>query len=169
MYNIILAHDDNGCIGNTSTNDLPWRGKVDKTILKKDLEFFRKTTLNSTVIMGRKTWESIPKKYRPLPKRRNIVLTRNPNYPENVEFYANIQEALKSAEKDKEIFIIGGKSLYDIGLSNKDMIKRIYLCHIPGCYDGDVFINIEKIKKNFGNIVECIEYGDNLSSNSCSA
>ena len=169
MYNIILAHDDNGCIGNTSTNDLPWRGKVDKTILKKDLEFFRKTTLNSTVIMGRKTWESIPKKYRPLPKRRNIVLTRNPNYPENVEFYANIQEALNSAENDREIFIIGGKSLYDIGLSNKDMIKRIYLCHIPGCYDGDVFINIEEIKKNLPNIVECVEYSSNLSSDSGSA
>ncbi len=158
MYNIILAHDDNGCIGNTATNDLPWRGKVDKRILKKDLEFFRKTTLNSTVIMGRKTWESIPKKYRPLPKRRNIVLTRNSNYSENVEFYDNIQEALNSAEKDKDIFIIGGKSLYDITLSNKDMVKRIYLCHIPGCYIGDVFINIDKIKKDLGNIVECVEY-----------
>lgn len=84
---------------------LPWQ-------LPKDLKFFRRVTLNHTVIMGRKTFESFHKK--PLPKRRNIVITRNTDYSaEGCNVFHSLQEAIDTCSNEKQVFIIGGGEIYN--------------------------------------------------------
>ena len=99
---LIWAQDKYGGIGKNGR--LPWK-------LPEDLKKFKRLTLNSTIIMGRKTWESLTLK--PLPKRRNIVLTSNPI--KNVETYPSIESCIKSLNRNniKEIFIIGGSQIYN--------------------------------------------------------
>ena len=98
--NIIVAASENNVIGCKGT--MPWH-------LSADLKYFRATTMGHAVIMGRKTFESIG---RPLPGRRNLVVTRNADYrPEGVEVYASIDEALAAAPEDA--FVIGGGQIYN--------------------------------------------------------
>jgi len=99
---VIVAVAQNGVIGRDG--DLPWR-------LPEDLKHFKRITLGHAIIMGRATWESIG---RPLPKRRNIVVTRNRDYTaDGVEIAHSLPEALALARTtDPEPFVIGGASLY---------------------------------------------------------
>jgi len=142
---LIVAHDERLGIG--KDNKLPWH-------IKEDMKFFRDITttlLNSdaggeekknVVIMGRKTWESLPDNYKPLPKRINLVLSRNPNYnlPANVIHSSSIPEALATLEDINygHIFVIGGGNIYQdaIKLSAFD---TLYVTEIKGQYDCDVF------------------------------
>lgn len=107
MVTIIVAAARDGAIG--KDGDLLWH-------LSGDLKRFKALTLGHTVVMGRKTWESLPK--RPLSGRRNIVITRNAEYPTpGAEKASSLQEALDLARKeadstDGEVFIIGGASVY---------------------------------------------------------
>ena len=98
---LIWAQDFNGGIG--KNDKLPWH-------ISEDLKNFKKITLDSTIIMGRKTWMSLP--FKPLPKRRNIVLSSS-NIP-NVEVYHNIEDCIRILKKESisKIFIIGGASIY---------------------------------------------------------
>ena len=98
---LIWAQDSNGGIG--KDGKLPWH-------ISEDLKNFKKITLDSTIIMGRKTWMSLP--FKPLPKRRNIVLSSS-DIP-NIEVYHNIENCIKILKKESisKIFIIGGASLY---------------------------------------------------------
>ena len=99
---IIWAQDNSGGIGKNNT--LPWH-------ISEDLINFKKITLNNTIIMGRKTWESLSEK--PLPNRRNIVLTtKNIN---NTETYSTMDLCLKTLKDDGvvDIFVIGGKQIYN--------------------------------------------------------
>ena len=102
---IIAAMDMDRGIG--KDNALPWR-------LSGDMKHFARSTKGGTVIMGRKTWESLPDAYRPLKERRNIVLTRQDNYelPEGVFRASNLDEALEQADM-QPIFVIGGASIYE--------------------------------------------------------
>lgn len=95
-------------------NKLPWH-------LPRDLRFFRRVTLNHTVIMGRKTYESFGK--RPLPKRENIVITRNSNYqaPSCLVFHS-LEKALEAVKDREEVFIIGGGEIYSQAMKYADEI-----------------------------------------------
>jgi dihydrofolate reductase len=129
---LIVAVAENRVIG--KDNDLIWH-------LPKDMKFFKETTVGHHVIMGRKNFESIPKKYRPLPNRTNVVITRQTNYQaEGCIVVNSVEEALAIAKKsgDTEPFIIGGGQIYKIALE-QDLVDRIYLTEVQHSYDGDTF------------------------------
>jgi dihydrofolate reductase len=120
MINIIVAYDSNRVIG--ADNGLLWR-------ISEDMHHFKNLTINNVCIMGRKTWESLPEKNRPLPKRLNIVVTANPSYvvPLGVLKAKSLIDAIHLTEKindynTTEIFICGGESLYIDGLRIADRI-----------------------------------------------
>ena len=128
MINIIVATSENNVIG--SGNDIPW-------YIPEDLEHFKKLTTGNTVIMGRKTYESLPKEYRPLPNRINIVITRDKSYQAKGCLVVNsLEDALRKADNDKEIFIIGGGQIYREGLK---FAERIYLTKIHKNIEGDTY------------------------------
>ena len=108
--------------------DLPWR-------LPDDQRFFRRTTLGKPIIMGRKTFEEIG---RPLPKRRNIVLSRRGLDAEGVEVATTLEAALALARSDApgEAFIIGGAEIYSLALP---MTDRLYMTLIDAELDGDTW------------------------------
>jgi dihydrofolate reductase len=108
-----------------------------------DLKRFKTITSGHLVIMGRKTWESIPEKFRPLPGRLNIVVTRNPEYiAEGAEVCTSLSEAIEKAKEiseadtEAEIFVIGGGELYKEALP---LAEKLYLTLIHEEKDGDVF------------------------------
>lgn len=99
---LIAAHAANRCIG--IDNAMPWH-------LPEDFAFFKAYTSGKPVVMGRKTWESLPRK--PLPGRRNIVISRNTGYPaEGAEVVGSIGEALSLCAGAEEIIIMGGAQIY---------------------------------------------------------
>jgi len=99
---LIAAMDKNRVIG--ADNDMPWH-------LPDDLKFFKANTVNKPVVMGRKTFESIGS--RPLPNRRNLVVTRNADYEANgAEVFHSVEDALKTCVSDEEVIIMGGGQLY---------------------------------------------------------
>lgn len=103
-------------------NDLPWH-------LPEDLKLFKKTTSGHPIVMGRKTWDSIG---RPLPKRQNIVLTRNAEWSVEGADVIHSPEDLKSLElMDQHVFIIGGAQVYDIFLPHVDelLVSYVYEKH----------------------------------------
>lgn len=123
MVSIIVAIAQNGTIGDK--NSLLWH-------IKEDMRFFRTTTSGHAVIMGRKTFESLGSK--PLPKRKNIVITRAERSFEGAFTAHSLQEAIAMAEGDEEIFIIGGAQIYAEALSVAD---RMYITRVERDYEGD--------------------------------
>lgn len=123
---LIVAVSRNGVIG--THGKLPWR-------LPEDLQHFKALTLGKPIIMGRKTWESLPKK--PLPGRANIVVTRDRNYRADGAFVAHtFDEALAKAHaaKPDEIMVIGGEAIFAAALP---LATRVYLTAIERDYEGD--------------------------------
>lgn len=134
----IVACSENWVIG--KDNKLLW-------YLPEDLKRFKAVTMLHPVIMGRLTWESIPEKYRPLIGRTNIVISSNKDYKsKGAIIVSSIDDAIQKAiEYDKkEIFIIGGSSIYEQTL---DIINRIYLTKIYKYFEGDSFY--KKIDDNW--------------------
>lgn len=126
---IIVATTTNLVIG--VNNEIPW-------YLPRDLLHFKETTLNCPVIMGRKCWESIPKKYRPLPNRINIVLSRNPEYKiKDIDVSNNLIKTIEKYSNHNEIFIIGGSHIYKEGFK---LASKLYLTNILTSVDGDVYL-----------------------------
>ncbi|RKU13399.1 dihydrofolate reductase [Candidatus Poribacteria bacterium] len=125
IISIIAGMDKNRLIG--QGNRLPWR-------LPADMKHFRRHTLGKSVLMGRKTFESIGK---PLPKRTNIILTNDRNYQaKGCIVTHSIEEAMDMASGCKEIMVIGGASIYELFLPTAD---RLYLTYIHGCFQGDAY------------------------------
>ena len=116
---LIAAISKNNCIGRD--NDLPWH-------IPEDLEFFKKMTKGKVVLMGRKTWESIPEKYRPLPGRTNVVISRQLDYkvPEGVYLFENVDIALDYF-KDKDVMVSGGGQIYEATIGRAD---TLYITHV---------------------------------------
>lgn len=105
--------------------------------LPEDMRYFRETTRGKPVIMGRKTWESLPEKFRPLPGRRNIVVSRNPEYSApGAELAGSLEAAIAATAGEAEVFVIGGEALYRLALPHAD---RLYLTEIERDYAGDAF------------------------------
>jgi len=130
MISIIAAIGKKRELG--KNNKLLWR-------IPEDMKRFKDLTLGQVVIMGRKTYESLPKKFRPLPNRINILVTKNQNWKMPGCLISNsLDEAiLKAKEFKKEIFIIGGASIYSQGLKYAD---KLYLTLVDKEYpDADVF------------------------------
>lgn len=129
MITLFAAISKNNCIG--KHGDLPWH-------IPEDIKRMRAATLGKVLIMGRKTWESIPEQRRPLPKRTNVVITRNPDYkvPEGVEVYGNVNQAI-AAHKDEEIIGFGGQSIYETMI---DIADTLDICHVDTYVkDGNAF------------------------------
>lgn len=129
---LIVAQGRNRVIG--SAGQLPWR-------LKDDLAHFKRTTMGAPVIMGRKTWESLP--VRPLPGRANIVISRDWNYDAaEARVYSSVLPAINAAKAmalktgQREVFVIGGQAIYNLTLPIAD---RIYLTDVDAAPEGDAF------------------------------
>lgn len=126
MISIIVAVSDNLAIGRAG--DMPWH-------ISADLKYFKRTTKGHTVVMGRRTWESIG--CRPLPGRRNIVVSRTMAAEEGYEVAPSLPEALMMAAGDGEIFIMGGGRLY---AETIDLADRLYVTHVhTKIEDADTF------------------------------
>jgi dihydrofolate reductase len=122
-HSLIVAAAENGVIGRG--NRLPWH-------LPADLAHFKRTTLGHPVIMGRRTWESIGK---PLPGRRNIVVSRTPGFiAPGCEVATDLAAAYALCGEEPEAFVIGGAKLYEAALPGAD---RIYLTRVLAGVDGD--------------------------------
>lgn len=124
-----VAVAENGVIG--KGNSLPWH-------LPEDLKHFKQITLNKTVLMGRKTYESIVARLgKPLPDRRNVVITRQPDYkvPDGVLVFSTLEQAFKEL-LEEDIYVIGGAEIYKQALP---YASKMYLTKVLGEYEGDAF------------------------------
>lgn len=128
MVTLVAAVARNGCIG--KGGELPWR-------IPEDLQRYRRITMGKVVIMGRKTWESIPEKFRPLPGRTNVVVTRQASYPlpAGVERAPSLEAAL-AAHTNDEVIINGGGEIYARAMPLADALD---VTHVDGDVDGDTF------------------------------
>jgi dihydrofolate reductase len=143
MISIIAAVSDDLGIG--KNNELLWH-------IPEDLKRFKRLTLGKPVIMGKKTWESLPRK--PLPGRKNIVLTDIPD--ELIDFAItaySLEDALKKGDKNEEMFVIGGGSIYGQFMEIAD---RLYITHVHKKASADIFF--PKIDSRKWKIVEKKDY-----------
>ena len=132
IVSLIVAVAENNVIG--KDNDLIWH-------LPKDMAFFKATTLNHYIITGRKNYESIPIKYRPLKDRVNVVVTRQENYAEDgCAVVHSIEEGLELAKANGEsqCFIIGGGQIYK-SVIEKGLVDQLYITHVLESFEGDTF------------------------------
>lgn len=141
MLSIIVAIAKNSAIG---------KGNNLLCHISEDLKYFKKTTLNSPVIMGRKTWESLPKK--PLPNRENIIISRNPYYKaEGGRLITSLDEAITLRNDERECFVIGGEEIYRALLP---YCQRLYITQIDKEFEADTFFptldlnNWEEVSKS---------------------
>ncbi len=137
---LIVAVDEKGGIG--MDNDLMWH-------LPTDMKFFKETTNGQVVILGRKNYESIPERFRPLPNRLNIVISRNDTYDTKGAVLVNsLPKAIESAYKlqpDKKVFIIGGGEIYRWALE-ENYINEMIITHVHHQFDADTFFPLESTK-----------------------
>jgi len=146
---IIAAASSNNVIG--FDNRLIWN-------IPKDLKRFKNLTQGHSVIMGRKTFESLPS---PLPNRRNIVITRNKDYsPEGIEVFRNIEDAIYECKDDQQPFIIGGGEIYSQTIN---LVDKIELTRVYKDYKGDAFFPEIPINK-FELVNELVNYLDDDSN-----
>ena len=137
-FKAIVAVSQNGVIG--KNGDLPWR-------LAEDLKWFKKITMGHVVLMGRKTWDSLPF---PLPGRKNWVISRSLEKKEGMQVFGSIEEAEENLDPEEQIFVIGGGEIYAQTLSK---CREIYVTEVlQSIEDGDAFFpsfekdfNVEEI------------------------
>ncbi|OHA92359.1 MAG: hypothetical protein A3J09_02730 [Candidatus Zambryskibacteria bacterium RIFCSPLOWO2_02_FULL_51_21] len=139
---IIAAVAENGVIG--SGGALPWR-------LADDMKWFKKQTGTSAVVMGRKTFDSLPRKFRPLPNRENIVLTRNPSGIDDfgVTVLGDFQKVVKMSKK-RDVWVIGGGEIYRLALPHA---SHLYLTLVDVIIAGDTFF--PRWNKNEWQMLSC--------------
>jgi dihydrofolate reductase len=125
---LIYARAANGVIG--KEGQMPWH-------LPEDLAHFKRLTGTSPVVMGRKTWESLPARFRPLPGRRNIVITRQKNWHENgAQRASSLGGALELCEQSDTIWVIGGAQIYALALP---LASAVEVTEIERSYAGDAY------------------------------
>ena len=126
--NLIYARAANGVIG--KNNAMPWH-------LPEDLAHFKRLTQGWPVIMGRKTWDSLPARFRPLPGRTNVVITRQPDWNEaGAQPAASLADALGQCSLSEEVWVIGGAQIY---AQAEPLAERIEVTEIAQDFDGDAF------------------------------
>ncbi len=125
---LIFARAANGVIGHNNT--LPWH-------LPEDMAHFKRTTLGCPVIMGRKTWDSLPPKFRPLPGRLNIVVTRQDHWQAKGALRASsVADACAQCPPDSDAWVIGGAQIYAQALP---LASTVVVTEIEANYEGDAF------------------------------
>jgi dihydrofolate reductase len=125
MISMIVALTNSGVIG--KDGELPWH-------IPLDLKHFKEVTINKTIVMGRKTFESIGF---PLPNRRNIVLSRNKDYhPEGVEVIHSVEGLLEITEGEAEVMVIGGGHIYEQFMA---LAERLYVTEVELEVEGDTY------------------------------
>ena len=169
MLSLIVAHDTKFGIG--KNNNLPWR-------LTHEIQNFKKITTGSrinnkinAVIMGRKTWESIPNKFKPLPNRINIILTKQENFLQDKLYtdtfacssidtaidYINDYSSKILNKTINEIFIIGGSSLYQEAINRTDLIN-LYITEVYHDFECDTFFPSRKVYQANYNLLTCSNF-----------
>jgi dihydrofolate reductase len=125
---LIAAVGRRGELG--KNNQLLWH-------LPQDMAHFKETTRGATVIMGRKTWDSIPLKFRPLPGRRNIVISQQSGFAAaGAQVVASVQAALDALQAEEKTFVIGGAQIYAAFLPHA---QELVLTEVDATFDADVF------------------------------
>jgi dihydrofolate reductase len=126
---LVWAEARGGVIG--ADGELPWR-------LPEDLALFRELTTGSTVVMGRRTWESLPERFRPLPGRTNVVLTSDPDWSaDGAQRAAGVREVLEGCAKSgASLWVIGGGTVYAAFLPHAD---RLVVTEVDTLVDGDTW------------------------------
>lgn len=128
ILHLIWAQARNGVIGRNNT--LPWR-------LSEDMAHFRALTMGCPVIMGRKTWDSLPVKFRPLPGRRNIVVTRQPGWQaEGAEAAGSLQQAIALCADAPRVWVTGGAEIYR---QAQPLAQVAEVTFIDADFEGDAF------------------------------
>lgn len=138
---MIVAVANNNIIG--SHNDLPWH-------LPPDLKYFKEVTSGKTVVMGRKCFESIGK---PLPNRKNVILTRDANYATSGCVIVNKPEDVDLTDA----FVIGGSEIYRLF---EDKCEFLYITRIYKHYEGDTFLDLDMSKWEVHSLSSVEEYND---------
>ena len=137
---LIVAVDQQGGIG--KNNDLMWS-------LPADMKFFKETTTGGVVILGRKNYESIPERFRPLPNRLNIVISRNNAYEcPGAELVHSLSDAIELGAKlqpDAKQFIIGGGEIYRWALTD-DLVNEMFITHVDHTFDADTFFPLDAME-----------------------
>lgn len=126
---LLAAISKNNCIG--KHGEIPWN-------IPEDMKRVKNLTTGNVIVMGRKTWESIPDKFRPLPNRINIVITRQADYavPDGVEVHGSVEAAI-AAHQDKHIIGFGGQGIYETMMPLADTLE---ITHVDKTIvDGDAF------------------------------
>lgn len=153
MLSMIVAMGKGNVIG--KDNQMPWH-------YPEDLRYFKEVTMNKTVIMGSKTYESILTTLKkPLPNRHHVILTKDKAKYREMETYHSIEDALANyLKKEEEVFVIGGASIYKQFLPFAD---RLYITHINQSFEGDTFFphfNSDDFhlvsKKDVGDLSFCV-------------
>lgn len=125
---LIYARAANGVIGKDGT--MPWH-------LPEDLAHFKRLTLGCPVIMGRKTWDSLPERFRPLPGRINIVITRQPDWHQDgVQRSSSLRDALQFCASSETVWVMGGAQIYAQALP---LAQRVVITDIDADFEGDAF------------------------------
>ena len=128
QINLIMARAANGVIG--KNNAMPWH-------LPEDMARFKRLTQGWPVIMGRKTWDSLPAKFRPLPNRTNVVITRQQGWAEDGATVAtSLPDAFSLCAAAQEVWVIGGAQIY---AQAEPLAQRIELTEVSQNFDGDAF------------------------------
>ena len=146
MVHIILACTLNGGIG--YKNKIPWS-------IPEDLQLFKDLTLNKTVVMGRKTWDSLPDKVKPLPHRKNVIISKsnlnsNSKSNSNIFYVDSIESALESYPDG---IYIGGAQIYNT-LIDKNLVTSANITFVHNSFTCDTFVNIDKLRNRTHNIVD---------------
>ena len=129
---LIVAVDAKNGIG--KNNDLMWN-------LPADMQFFKETTKGHIVIMGRKNYDSIPEKYRPLAGRTNVILSRNADFEASgCLVFSSLEDCLANLTlaTDQQAFIIGGAQIYELAL-HTGLVENMFITHIDKTYGADTF------------------------------
>lgn len=137
---IIVAVAENGVIGRD--NDLVWR-------LRDDMKFFSETTKGHAVLTGRRNYESIPERFRPLPHRTNIVITRNTEFSApGAEVTHSLEAGIQWAQNAgiEELFIIGGGQVYAESMA-KGLVQRLLISHVAAAPEGDTFFDLSALSE----------------------
>lgn len=132
IVSIIVARARNGAIG--KDNQLLWH-------FPEDMKFFKETTSGHCIITGRKNYESIPPKFRPLKNRTNIIVTRNEQYQaEGAEVVHSLQAAINIArdQNESEAFVIGGGEIYRQSLE-LGLVDKMYITEVDADFEADTF------------------------------
>jgi dihydrofolate reductase len=166
-YSIVVATDEKNGIGKNGT--LAWRLMADIKYFKKVTTETKDPTKQNAVIMGRKTWESLPEKFRPLPGRKNVVLSRDPNLklPEHVLLYSSFGKALVDLVNYhyiENVYLIGGAQIYTEALKDfETYCDSLYVTHLKGDFNCDAFFpaipaSFSKKEESFWFTEEQIQY-----------